>query len=255
MSPKRRSKDHERRRTQEELLQSLTDSLDSLEDLVKIYDSGTFRIAKEIAVACFRVLDDEVKAVPKSRRLFTSLFSVPNERNLLPQVLFGGTQVRVQKGADDEDVPSFELTFFGATGPGAGSLPLWDPNRRPLSLLEYRSEIALIEGAAGRSFSVPTARKDQIPFPKRRKISRWRLLERYRSEVAAHTDSDVSSDLHFATMWEEHYPVHLTGQGRSWDSNDPKLRVLKNTWAHAFVRTVAAELIDSRKHLLVSRSC
>lgn len=199
-----------RLRSQQEACSAVISSLAELKALNEHYNSGNHLSARTIAQTLLRLIDEELTKVCKRRELSLASFCVPpSPENLFPHIGFF-----VFGKADGDAINEIQDTWFlpAFRGPNA---------KRILRFSKWLSEPIFLEGAGGASHRIPLKKCEQVPFAKRRNISRNTLLKKVRNEVGAHFLRHESED--FAFSWTGHRLVQLECEwpsGNVWSTQE-----------------------------------
>jgi hypothetical protein len=121
------------------------------------------------------------------------------------------------------------------------------PARSVLRFTEWWNDPIYIEGAGGSSGRFPVNGTHEIPFEKRRRLTRVSLINRLRNEIGAHFDGSESEDFAFSTTWNKCVSFGITddsGVELTLDGN-PEAFEVRNTFADAMVRAIAGEVLAS----------
>lgn len=210
-------------------------SLEEIESLVAVYDSGRWLTYRTLSVVIARMLFEELRLVAAHEDFeFVSTSIGVDENNLLDCHPLTG--MKITNGHPNT------VEFFATNR----EHPL---SSTKLSLTKWLDEIIYLEGASSYQQRLT---QGQLKFRKSRyKITRRQAIRRTRDEVGAHFDEAVSDV--WAMLHSQLTGLSFGGideMGGLTDSNSrPDLFVFVNTIADASIRAIAGEVILSlRQH-------
>jgi hypothetical protein len=223
-----------------ELASFVSSSIDELRAVNALYDQGNVLTARTLAAILCRLIEHElIELGVREDLLLASHLGPIDEFRDQPHVRGLFVDVRIY---GEKDTPVFKpvsakMVFRPQLVP---THPIF---RLPFS--EWYQDPVLIEGAWGRSW-VDNG-KSRIPFEKRTKLSRRKLLRLTRDKLGAHLFSEL--DVKVADYWDwfDIIPIelqHIDGSSFSFWKNRDSFSVFA-TPVCAFVRTISEEVVHS----------
>lgn len=207
-------------------------SLDEIESLVAIYDSGRWLSYRTLSVVIARLLFEEFRLIASHEDFeFISTSMGINTENLLDS--FPLVAIRITNGYPNT------VEFLSSNIDGN------PPSLNRLSLTKWLDEAIYLE-----SLSAYENRKGERPLKlkkSRYKLSRRNVIKRTRDEVGAHFDeavSDVWAMLNSRPAGQDFLGIDQDGNIVS-SSDRPDLFLFKNTIADASIRSIAGEVLLS----------
>lgn len=243
---RKRSRPVSRRRTKDDVIRAVFNSVDELDYLISGYDAGRFHLARTMAQTLDRLIRSELLHTRLRNDLsYLSFGSETDDGNIMTSMTHFGVMLKnsIQDPQGRHCIQFYPMTRRDEDGPGLPNPPT------EKSFRVWNDEPIFVEGAGGRSNTIPLLTKDQVPFGKRRKLTRGQLLNRTRNEVGAHFDMNESEDFAFSRQWLGLYNFGIVEKDGAEvnTSANPERFLFQNTPADAMIRTIAEEVVDSAR--------
>ncbi|MGD9980395.1 MAG: hypothetical protein AB7H66_06550 [Hyphomonadaceae bacterium] len=169
-----------KRLSEAQLEERISESLQVLSGMCKIYDEGNRAMAFGMSTEMLKILTDGgVSTRVRGSLRFPTVAFETSDRNLMPEIKLVGLRV----GGDPVQAEFFPVDIDAPRPPQFLKFRDWWRGD-----VIYRAGAAKPDAARG---MIPLLADNQVPYELRRKLVRQELVETMRNKIGAHTDAEL----------------------------------------------------------------